>query len=181
MRQPALLGGLTRLNLIGRPENQRLTRLVAEILFGHWHFLTAILQLEGDYRQTISLGAASVPGQQPGEVLVIPGQDAEIRRGQYVNLEFLVANGAGLVGATWYCAEKPGSLAGDRLVTLTSPTQVSVTDQGADLLVRVTLLEAQTEPLPAGRLYHELWVIDSLGRAVPAAEGVLTVQDSLRS
>lgn len=136
-----------------------------------------IIQLRGEYRLTYELGAASLPGQVTGEVELLSGQDVTIRRNQYAILDFVVAGGAGCTAATWYCAEKASSVPDDVLLEIGG----SVSDVGADLIVNVPLLEAQTEALPAGRLFHQLWVTDSLNRSVPAAEGTLTVNDSLRS
>lgn len=170
-------GAFSRLDAFALFAHPSSKRLVPAILLGTWPSFGGLAALRGEYRLTATLGAASLPGHRAGEVELLSGQDTDVRRSQYLILEFRVAGGAGCTAATWYCAEKASSVPDDVLLEIGG----SVSDVGADLIVNVPLLEAQTEALPAGRLFHQLWVTDSLNRSVPAAEGTLTVNDSLRS
>lgn len=109
------------------------------------------------------------------------GQNDKVRRGQDRILRFTVAASAGATAAQWYLAATDSTPVADQDLRLsTGGNGVTIADQGADLIVEVALSAAQTEALPVGRRFHQLWITDVQGKALPVAEGTFTVVDSLK-
>lgn len=113
---------------------------------------------------------------------MLTGQDVEIRRGQAVTIAFHIPGAAGATGAQWYLALANTTAPADRdLARATGGQGITLTDQGEDLLVQVALDGTQTENLPVGRRYHELWLTDVESKPVPVAEGSFRIKDSLKA
>ena len=105
--------------------------------------------------------------------------DVTIYKGQIADLIFSVASAGGVPDAHWYLADGPNIPTVEQRLILTTPV-ITLEEVGIDEVITVPLNSVQTESLPAGRLFHQLWVTDSSGFPVPVAEGVLIVKNSLR-
>ena len=103
-----------------------------------------------------------------------------IRRGQTVNVEYLVTGAAGVTIAQWYMARDPHTAAGEHDLDIAAGG-ISCTDQGADLLAIVHLTAAETEALPLGPRHSELWLVAQDQSEYLAAANTIHVRDSLRS
>ena len=112
--------------------------------------------------------------------MTIIGQNFSLRRGEDRTIRFLIEGGAGTTTATWYTAVNKAAAARD--LTLTSGGGgILITAVGADVHVDVTISKVQSEALPLGWRYHELWGVDASGQDRHFSEGGMVVEESLRT
>lgn len=111
------------------------------------------------------------------------GQDIEIRKSEDAILAFTVPGQAAIQVARWFTAPQRESLPDEHVLDLDTEDEggVTLSADGDDLIVEVTLTNEQTEAFPVGELHHELWLEDVQGRRIPVAEGRIAVLDSLRN
>lgn len=106
-------------------------------------------------------------------------QDFELLSGNDKDLNFVHRNQDGLVvditGATivWALANSP--LSKSRIITYTSPTNVTITDALAGKYT-VSIQDTDTEPLPPGEYYHEVRLTSAAGKKHTAAYGMVFVR-----
>jgi hypothetical protein len=108
-------------------------------------------------------------------------QNFNVGRSEGKRVQFVIAGGAGATGVAWYAAPAPTSLPEERFAVMISPVAgLSMTDQGADLVVVLMLTPEQTEEFPVGAMHHELWAtIDGIPER--RSIGTMTVDDTLRN
>jgi hypothetical protein len=110
------------------------------------------------------------------------GQNVSVWRSGLAQFSYLIPDAGNTVAANWYCAVAATSIPTAVLLSLAVGSGLTLTNVGdelADLQVSVSLTPAQTEALPLGYLYCELW-LELLGEPVAVATGTLSVFDSLR-
>ena len=113
----------------------------------------------------------------------INGDRLTLRRGTSPTLIFAVVEAGtttpkSLIGATEVSlaiGAKNSAAARTLLITL----EEGITHDGAGGLVTVTLTAAQTEALPVGTSWAELWITDSTGQRDLAGAGACAVVDTL--
>lgn len=140
------------------------------------------VQLEGALERFTDLEGGRGPRDSSEGIRVRTRQHVRIDKGGVKRLRFRCRGAAGATAAAWYIAARRTSILADHFLDLTSSTSaVTITNDGEDAIVVVVVNQAQTEALPAGAQFHQLWLSDAGGDPVPAAEGTATVFDSLRN
>jgi hypothetical protein len=109
------------------------------------------------------------------------GQNFTIGRGEQRVVRFVAEGGAGATTAAWHIAEKASTPAGQHDLDLSSTDGgITLTDAGEDAYVDLHFTSAQTEALPLGLRWHELWVTVR-GLDARRATGKVKVEDTLKS
>jgi hypothetical protein len=109
------------------------------------------------------------------------GQNFTLGRGEERVQRFVAVGCAGATAAQWYCALSPDTAAGHHDLDLTTGGGgIVLNDAGADAHVDLTFTAVQTEALPVGRRWHELWITLG-GLSARRATGTVTVQDTLKN
>jgi hypothetical protein len=104
-----------------------------------------------------------------------------IRRGQTVNIEYLVTGAAGVAIAVWYMARDPHTASDTHDLDVSSDDgQITFANQGPDLLAVVHLTAEETEALPLGPRHAELWLTAQDDSEYLAAANTIHIRDSLR-
>lgn len=115
-------------------------------------------------------------------VIRLVPQDFEIVSGNDKKLSFETLDQDGLrvdlTGATIVWAFSNAAKNKNRIITYTSPTQVTLTD-ALNGLFTVDILAADTEALPAGEYYHEARSTAGSGKKSTLAYGTIFLLDNI--
>ena len=112
--------------------------------------------------------------------MTLTGQNFSLRRGEDRTVRFVVEGGAGTTAAFWYTGANKASAVRD-LALATGGNGITMVDVGLDCNIDVTVTKEQSELLPLGWRYHELWGINSSGSDRHYSEGGMVVEESLRT
>jgi hypothetical protein len=111
--------------------------------------------------------------------MTLTGQNFSLRRGEDRTVRFIVEGGASTSAAYWYTSANKASSVRD--LSLATGNGIVVNDSGPDCHVDVTITKTQSEALPLGWRYHELWGVDASGQDRHYSEGGMVVEESLRT